>query len=71
MPSTVALAIFALLVRQGRVLDVGWLHGLQVVAVAVVAQAVWCMARTLTPDWPRAVGYRGDQRHLGSWRGPG
>lgn len=55
LPSAVALTIFALLVRQGRVLDVGWLHRLQVVAVAVVAQAVWCMARTLTPDWPRAL----------------
>jgi chromate transporter len=30
-----------------------WLHGLMIVAVAVVAQAVWTMARTLTPDSPR------------------
>ncbi len=28
--------------------------GLQIVAVAIVAQAVWGMARTLTPDAPRA-----------------
>lgn len=28
-------------------------HGLMVVAVAVVAQAVWQMSRTLTPDWSR------------------
>jgi len=55
LPSAVALTIFAMLARQGRVLDAGWLHGLQVVAVAVVAQAVWGMARTLTPDWPRAL----------------
>ncbi len=30
------------------------LHGLQLVAVAIVAQAVWGMARSLCPDWPRA-----------------
>ena len=34
--------------------DAGWLHGLKVVAVAVVAQAVWGMARTLAPDRERA-----------------
>jgi chromate transporter len=31
----------------------GILHGLKLVAVAVVAQAVWGMARTLTPDRTR------------------
>ncbi len=31
------------------------LHGLKLVAVAVVAQAVWGMARTLCPDRPRAA----------------
>jgi chromate transporter len=31
----------------------GWLHGLQIVAVAVVAQAVIGMARVLCPDLPR------------------
>jgi chromate transporter len=31
-----------------------WLHGLRVVAVAVVALAVWTMARTLVPDRIRA-----------------
>ncbi|MDW6022310.1 chromate efflux transporter [Mesorhizobium sp. BAC0120] len=33
----------------------GALHGLKIVAVAVVAQAVWGMARTLAPDRPRAT----------------
>ncbi len=33
----------------------GVLHGLKLVAVAVVAQAVWGMARTLCPDRPRAA----------------
>jgi len=55
LPSALVLALFALLVRQGHVLGTGWLHGLQIVAVAVVAQAVWNMARTLAPDRPRAT----------------
>jgi chromate transporter len=32
----------------------GFLHGLKLVAVAVVAQAIWGMSRTLTPDRTRA-----------------
>ena len=32
----------------------GLLHGLKLVAVAIVAQAVWGMAKSLTPDKPRA-----------------
>ena len=32
----------------------GLLHGLKLVAVAIVAQAVWGMARTLCPDKERA-----------------
>jgi len=34
---------------------VPWLHGLKIVAVAVVAQAVWGMARSLCPDRERAT----------------
>ena len=33
----------------------GLLHGLKLVAVAIVAQAVWGMAKSLTPDKPRAA----------------
>jgi chromate transporter len=33
----------------------GWLRGLKLAAVAVVARAVWAMARTLCPDWPRRI----------------
>src|SRR5690606_26471327 len=33
--------------------ETGWLRGLKVAAVAVVAQAVWSMGRALCPDWPR------------------
>ena len=47
---------FTLLVRAlGTADDLNWLHGLQVVAVVVVAQAVWSMGRSLTPDRPRIV----------------
>jgi chromate transporter len=38
----------------GDIAHVPWLHGLKIVAVAVVAQAVWGMARTLCPDRLRA-----------------
>ena len=33
--------------------ELEWLHGLEIVAVAVVALAVWSMGRSLTPDVPR------------------
>ncbi len=53
-PSAVALILFGYGVAAWRgILDTGFLHGLKIVAVAVVAQAVWGMARTLTPDQPR------------------
>jgi chromate transporter len=54
MPSALALTIFGYGVMAYRdAIPDGALHGLKVVAVAVVAQAVWGMARTLTPDAPR------------------
>jgi len=55
LPSALAMALFGLgVVAMGDSLGGGWLHGLKVVAVAVVAQAVWGMAKTLCPDAPRA-----------------
>lgn len=56
LPSAVAMVLFA----QGAAaltgpLSAGMLHGLQVAAVAVVAQAVWSMVRSLCPDRPRAT----------------
>jgi chromate transporter len=55
LPSAVALVAFALGVEQfGVAADAGWLQGLKVVAVAVVAQAVWGMGKTLCPDRLRA-----------------
>jgi chromate transporter len=54
-PSAVALIAFGYGVGAlGDVSHVAWLHGLKIVAVAVVAQAVWGMARTLCPDRERA-----------------
>ena len=50
LPSAVALVAFAYGLQATGVTDAGWLHGLKVVAVAVVAQAVWGMARTLAAD---------------------
>jgi chromate transporter len=47
--------IFASLVQGFGQEALGWLHGLKVVAVAVVALAVWGMARSLAPDRPRAT----------------
>ena len=54
LPSAIALILFALgIASYGDAMPAGVLHGLKVVAVAVVAQAVWGMARTLCPDVPR------------------
>lgn len=55
LPSAVLMILFALGVAgyQG-IVESGWLHGLKIVAVAVVAQAVWGMARSLCPDRLRA-----------------
>ncbi|WRQ01303.1 chromate efflux transporter [Stutzerimonas stutzeri] len=53
-PSAIALILFALgIASYGDAMPSGVLHGLKVVAVAVVAQAVWGMARNLCPDAPR------------------
>jgi chromate transporter len=56
LPSALALIVFAFGVGTfASAADSGWLHGLKVVAVAVVAQAVWGMARSLCPDRERAT----------------
>ena len=56
LPSAVLMLAFAGLVGAGLVPETGRLvAGLQVAAVAVVAQAVVSMARRLAPDPPRAV----------------
>jgi chromate transporter len=55
LPSAIALVLFAYGVRTLGAQSPGWLHGLKVAAVAVVALAVWGMARTLAPDRARAT----------------
>jgi chromate transporter len=56
LPSALALIAFGLGIGAfAGASDAGWLHGLKVVAVAVVAQAVWGMARSLCPDRERAT----------------
>lgn len=47
LPSAIALVIFAWLLKGVNIQHAGWLHGLMIVAVAVVAQAVWGMASKL------------------------
>jgi chromate transporter len=53
-PSALALIAFGYGVSAlGDLAGANWLHGLKIVAVAVVAQAVWSMARNLCPDRER------------------
>jgi chromate transporter len=55
LPSAILLVLFAY--GAGNLhgaIGAGLLHGLKLVAVAIVAQAVWGMARTLRPDRERA-----------------
>jgi len=55
LPSALALIAFGYGVAAvGDLAGAGWLHGLKIVAVAVVAQAVWGMAKNLCPDRARA-----------------
>lgn len=56
LPSALLLVLFAYGANwfEGEI-GAGILHGLKLVAVAIVAQAVWGMARTLTPDRERGA----------------
>jgi chromate transporter len=56
LPSAIALVLFAYgVANAGDALGSGWLHGLKVAAVAVVANAVLSMMRSLAPDRERAT----------------
>ncbi len=57
LPSAVLMFLFAREAPWFKVshFGTGVLHGLQLAAIAVVAQAVWTMARNLCPDTPRRV----------------
>jgi chromate transporter len=56
LPSALLMYAFALLASRahGPVMH-SVVHGLMLTAVAIVAQAVWNMARSLCPDWQRVV----------------
>lgn len=55
LPSAALLFLFAMTsAHVSGPFGLGAVHGLKIVAVAIVAQAVWGMARTLCPDKERA-----------------
>ncbi|MDM7948353.1 chromate efflux transporter [Hydrogenophaga sp.] len=70
VPSAIALIALAIgLAQAGDAVPAGLLHGLKVVAVAVVAQAVWGMARSLCPDTPRRALMLASAALLIAWPG--
>ncbi|MCL6605552.1 MAG: chromate transporter [Paenibacillus sp.] len=50
LPSVIALVAFAFLLQGFDIGHAGWIHGLKIVAVAIVAHAIWGMGQKLTPD---------------------
>ncbi|MDF2065236.1 chromate efflux transporter [Bacillus sp. Cr_A10] len=50
MPSVILLMLFAMFVSATGSFDSGWIHGLKIVAVAVVAHALLGMQKSLAPD---------------------
>ena len=55
LPSAILLVLFGLgLSFANDKLGAGWMHGLKIVTVAVVAQALWGMGKSLSPDKVRA-----------------
>src|SRR5690625_4452882 len=50
LPSVIALILLALLLTGFDIGNAGWIHGLKIVAVVVVAHAILGMAKNLTPD---------------------
>ncbi|MDF2660441.1 MAG: chrA [Paenibacillus sp.] len=55
LPSVIALVWFALLLQGFDIGNAGWIHGLKIVAVAIVAQAILGMGQKLAPDKKRAT----------------
>lgn len=53
LPSVIALIIFATALQTFGIEDAGWIDGLKIVAVVVVAHAILGMAKNLTPDTKR------------------
>ncbi|USG68427.1 chromate transporter [Brevibacillus ruminantium] len=55
MPSVILLALFAFFLQGYSLAESGWIHGLKIVAVAIVAQAVLGMGQKLAADRLRAT----------------
>ncbi|MDN4068782.1 chromate transporter [Paenibacillus vini] len=55
LPSVIALVLFAYLLQGFDIGNAGWIHGLKLVAVAIVAHTVLGMGQKLTPDRNRAT----------------
>lgn len=56
LPSAILMIAFALgLDYAGDLSQAGWVSGLKLIAVAVVANAAWSMAKSLCPDRARAT----------------
>ncbi|MED1409426.1 MULTISPECIES: chromate transporter [Bacillus] len=55
LPSVLVLIFFASFLNQFELGSSGWIHGLKLVAAAIVAHAIWGMAQKLTPDRNRAT----------------
>ncbi|MEK5231742.1 chromate efflux transporter [Lysinibacillus sp. FSL K6-0232] len=53
LPSALALILFASVLTGASIDHAGWIHGLKIVAVVVVAHAIIGMAKNLTPDVTR------------------
>ncbi|XRG78854.1 chromate transporter [Rossellomorea sp. GAMAL-10_SWC] len=53
LPSVIVLILFALLLQDLDIKNSGWIHGLKLVAVPIVAQAILGMVKNLTPDLKR------------------
>ena len=53
LPSVLLLMAFAWLISSTHSFDIGWIKGLKIVAVAVVAHALVGMSKSLTPDRTR------------------
>ncbi|CAM2877955.1 chromate transporter [Paenibacillus sediminis] len=55
LPSVIVLVLFALLLQGYNVSGAGWIHGLKIVAVVIVAQAVLSMGQKLASGRTRAT----------------
>lgn len=55
LPSVIALVLFAMILQGFGLGEAGWIHGLKIVAVAIVAHAVLGMGQKLAPDRSRAT----------------